>query len=195
MHPDFALRIWQTRACAQLVLDGARLVAARRRLLKWSKVVGFATTDDPALHLRIDDRVVQPSVVAGGIYRFALPVGAGVVGLVSRSGVPAEISATACDHRRLGVMVERIILRGPGRRLEIPLATLATDSGFYRLEREGERRWRWTDGNARFAVPDGFRCDGAVVAELHLAAAQTSWVRGETTKPGASKAGRSRKAA
>src|ERR1019366_3650823 len=111
---------WDNEACAKLVLSGAKLAAARRRLLKRSKALGFVTTDDPALHLSVDNKPVQPRVIADGMYRFALPPGAQAASVISRSGVPAEISATAADHRRLGVMVERIVLRQAGQRLELP---------------------------------------------------------------------------
>jgi hypothetical protein len=80
------------------------------------------------------------------------------------------------------VMVERIILRQHGRRLEIPLEAIPTDDGFYPPEQNGQRRWRWTDGNARLMIPNGFAQDGPVVVDLHVAAAQASWVRAQTTK-------------
>jgi hypothetical protein len=198
MHADFAMRIWDNEACAKLVLSGPRLAAARRRLLKRSEALGFATADDPALHLTVDDKPIEPRVIAGGMHRFALPADARVAGIISRSGVPAEIGATASDRRRLGVMVERIILRQPGRSLEIPLDTIPMDDGFYPLEHEAERRWRWTNGNARLTIPNGFAHDGTVLVDLHIVAAQTSWVRVQTMKPGnstARKAGPTFKAA
>jgi hypothetical protein len=34
MHPDFALHVWDTKACALLVRDGVKLHAARKRMLE-----------------------------------------------------------------------------------------------------------------------------------------------------------------
>jgi hypothetical protein len=175
LHPDFALRIWETEACAKLALGGRAVTSVRRRLIRRAKALGFAVAVDPELHLLHGGVRIRPRMVAGGIHRFAVPDGADAVTVASRAGVPAELSATACDHRRLGVMVERIVLRRPGWRHELPLGAIPAGSGFHPLERRAGKAWRWTDGCARLGgLPQG----GGLVIDLHLAAAQASWVGG-----------------
>ncbi|MGA9866649.1 MAG: hypothetical protein WBQ75_09435, partial [Acetobacteraceae bacterium] len=72
------------------------------------------------------------------------------------------------DDRRLGVAVERIVLRG-----DTAMDVLAADHeglarGWWPAERDGTRLWRWTTGEA--SIPS--RCQGEPVriVEIKLAA-------------------------
>jgi autotransporter passenger strand-loop-strand repeat protein len=193
LNPDFARHVWATEACAKLVLDGPKLAAVRRRLRERAEALGFATSDDPELKLRIGEAQMPPRLIAGGMYRFAVPRGSKELCFVSRSGIPAEINDVARDHRRLGVMVERIVLRRPGWRQEIALDSTAFGDGFYPVEHDDQgvarrddqevaRTWRWTDGSARLVLPANVARDGKLVVDLHIVAVQESWVRGECTR-------------
>ena len=177
LHADFALRIWAAQACAKLVLEGPRVTAVRRRLRRRAAALGFAVAGEPDLALRAGDARIAPRLQAGGLYRFAVPAGATELWLMSRSAVPSEIGVTARDHRRLGVMIERIILRRAGWREDIPLDALPAGEGLHPLESHGARSWRWTDGGARLALPAGLARDGGLLLDLHIAAAQESWVQ------------------
>jgi hypothetical protein len=169
MHPDFALSIWEARACAPLVRDGAKLEAARSYLLERAGLLGFATTHDPALRLVIDGRVVRPKI-AGRTHRFRLPATARGARLMSRNAIPAEVSADNRDHRRLGVAVSRIALDGH----TIALTDPRLSSGWHDVEYNGaEAAWRWTDGDAGLALT------GVRTLEVEVAMTERYWVERE----------------
>jgi hypothetical protein len=177
LHPDFALRVWEKASCAELVLGGARLAAARSRVHERARALGFALTPDPDLHLVIGNRRVDAKLVAGGLHRFPLPGGVRELRIVSRAAVPAETDILAGDTRRLGVMLDQVMVRRPpGQRCEILLGELPADAGFHALEVDGARRWRWTDGHACLAIPNGYADGGRAVLDLHVAAVQPSWL-------------------
>jgi collagen type I/II/III/V/XI/XXIV/XXVII alpha len=150
LHADFAMRVWQTAACAKLVLAGAELEAARRLLLRRAEALGHVPTHDAALHVRADGRVVTGRV-EGTRHRFHLPADCGDVRLVSRHGVPAETGAASRDTRRLGVAMAG--LRLDGVRIDLGDARLA--SGWH----AEEGAWRWTDGDASLAIAGGGMLD------------------------------------
>jgi hypothetical protein len=176
LHPDFAMQVWEKASCAELVLSGARLYAARSHVHERALALGFTLTSDPDLHLLIGGRRVDPRLVAGGLHRFSLPAGIGEVHIVSRASIPAETDILGKDTRRLGVMLDQLILRRPsGQRCEISLGELPAGAGFYALEVEGTRCWRWTDGHACLALPSGYADGGRTVLDLHVVAAQLSW--------------------
>jgi autotransporter passenger strand-loop-strand repeat protein len=177
LHPDFAMRVWEKASCAELVLGGANLEAARSYVHARAQALGFTLTSDADLHLVIDGRRVDAMVVAGGLYRFALPEGAQEVRIASRAAIPAEADILGTDTRRLGVMLDQVMLRRPpGQQCEISLGELPADAGFHALEVEGVRRWRWTDGHARLAIPPGYADGGRAVLDLHVAAVRSSWL-------------------
>lgn len=151
MHPALALRVWDTRACAPLVLEGPALLAARRRLLDRAAALGHATTRDPAVRLRVEGRVLQPEM-HGRMHRFRVPAHVRRVELLSRSGVPAETRADTDDHRRLGIAVATVRLGGSA----IPLADARLGRGWHAPERGADSVvWRWTDGAAEIALAGG----------------------------------------
>jgi hypothetical protein len=90
-HADLAsARAWAERACAPLILGGARLRAAHAQVLARAEALGFALTTDPDLQIRrVGDRVW----------------------LHSRSFVPAWLGQND-DRRRLGVAVASLRLNG-----------------------------------------------------------------------------------
>jgi hypothetical protein len=177
LHPDFAMRVWESESCAELVVGGAKLQAARSHAHARACALGFALASDPDLHLVIGRRRVDPMLVAGGLYRFPLPEGARDVHIVSRAAIPAETDILGQDARRLGVMLDQVILRRPpGQHCEIALGELPAGAGFHALEVEGARRWRWTDGHACLVLPNGYAAGGGAVLDLHVAAAALSWL-------------------
>jgi hypothetical protein len=139
VHPDFALRIWETEACAALVVAGAQLAAAKTRLLARAFALGYAATGERDLQLMADGRVVQPSR-DGGTYRFALPPGARAGRLISRRFVPAQIFPDIVDHRQFGVAISALRLDGCATAVGDPRLT----DGWH----APEPGLRWTDGDA-----------------------------------------------
>jgi hypothetical protein len=166
LHPDFALRVWETEACAKLVREGAELVAIRNVLFECAEALGHVRTRDAGLHVVANGRVFRPTVT-GHVHRFRLGRMACEVRLVSRSAVPAAVRADSDDHRRLGVAVSRIALDGQA----IPLADPRLGTGWHALESDGAGGgWRWTNGDAALDVA------GAGVLEVQVAMTERYWL-------------------
>jgi hypothetical protein len=168
LHPDFALGVWEAKACAKLVRAGAELVAIRNVLFDCAAAVGHVRTRDSGLHVVATGCVVRPETT-GRVHRFRLGRMACAVRLVSRSAVPASVRADNDDHRRLGVAVSRIVLDGR----TIPLGDARLGSGWHALEADGAGGfWRWTDGDAALDVA------GASVLEVEVAMTERYWLNG-----------------
>jgi hypothetical protein len=165
LHPDFSLRVWEAEACAELVVEGPRLTAVRKQLVTEAGSLGFALTADPDLRFEVDGIVLAASL-HGGRYCVDLPAQARQVRLLSRSAVPAEVSVTADDHRRLGVAVSRIT--HDGRPIRLRSRRLA--EGWHGAEGDG-LGWRWTHGAAVLMVPSGGRL------AVTVAMAATYWMK------------------
>ncbi len=160
----FALGVWETDSCAKLVLKGPELATVRRRLLARAAELGHATTQDPALRLVVDGRVLRPSS-AGRVARFRLPPSARDVRLVSRNTIPAQTSAIE-DHRLLGVAVARIRLDDKTISLDDPRLL----AGWNGVERDAAgSAWRWTEGDARLAL------GGGRLLEVEIAMTEAYW--------------------
>ena len=138
-HPDFARRIWDSEGCAPLVLGGARLAAARRRLLQAAAALGRRLTDDPALRV-VADRPGGAVRQYGAAIHVALPGGASTLRIGSRTWIPEQTRPGETDARRLGVAIADIHL--DGRRLDLRSPRLV--SGWH----DAEDAWRWTAGDA-----------------------------------------------
>jgi hypothetical protein len=74
---------------------------------------------DPDLQLIVDGEIIRPAATTGSVYRFEIPPGGGAVWLASRTAVPAEVVAGSTDRRRLGIPVERILLRDADLSIEV----------------------------------------------------------------------------
>lgn len=171
LHADFALRTWEAKACAPLVVQGPGLAAIRAALLARAGSFGYATTTDPDLHLLVDGRRLDP-VWDGATARFEVPGDAREARLGSRMMVPAHIRADSDDTRVLGVMVTRLAIDGVG----IPLDDALLDMGWHDVE----PTCRWTDGRA--ALP----CSGGAVLEVDVAPLGAYWAA--AVRPAASAA-------
>ncbi len=163
MNPDFAFRVWDTQACAPLVLGGPRLVAARRFLLGRAVALGHVMTDAPDLRVYADDREVAVQTI-GRHARIVLPDATETVRLVSRVWVPAEMRAAEHDTRSLGVAIARLWLD----RREVSLESPGLGAGWHAPEPDG----RWTNGDAWLTVT------GIRELAFHVAMRGTYWHRG-----------------
>jgi hypothetical protein len=83
-----------------------------------------------------------------------------------------------------------VVRRPPGQHWEIPLGELPADAGFHALEVEGTRRWRWPDGGAGLALPSGCTDGRKAVLDLHVAAAQPTWLHHDPPATTAGKVGK-----
>jgi len=151
LHPNFALQIWDSQACARLVCGGAELAEVRRLLLEHAIALGHRLTDDPGLLVIADGRVLHQEVT-GTTHRIRLPANVASVRLVSRRTVPAELGHASADHRQLGIAISRVMVGGEA----IPLTDRRLNFGWHDFEHcRTDAAWRWTDGSAGLVVAGG----------------------------------------
>jgi hypothetical protein len=160
LHPAFARAVWQRHGCAKLVLRGARLVQARRKLLRQAARLGHAMTEDADLCVLADGRRLAAQA-AGPHWSVMVPAGTRALRLVSRRWVPAEMRAEDRDTRRLGVAVAGLRING----LAVALDSPALGTGWH----APEPSLRWTDGDAALAA------DGVRHLAFDLATGGTYW--------------------
>jgi hypothetical protein len=144
----------------------------RRRLLGRAQALGHSVTCNRELIVRTTDGTYIPCTAGGADWRFVLPLRASDLDLVSRAGVPAELEAESSDQRRLGVLIERIVLRGSRRAWTVALDDPALSVGFHRPEFIDGGLRRWTDGHARLPAA---LLDDAIALEVHVAGFQPTW--------------------
>ena len=60
LHPDFALKVWETQACAELVLNGPKLAVAKRMVLAQAHALGHRVWPSimAALNLSVSGRSI-----------------------------------------------------------------------------------------------------------------------------------------
>jgi hypothetical protein len=157
--PDFARDVWAQRGCLPLVLEGRAVAAEKRRLLARAKAMGWRQTTQPDFSVLADGRLI-PVQACGAAWRAELPAGTTQVRLVSRAAVPAEVSATARDGRRLGIAVS-----------DLRLDRVAPPADCYgRGWHTAEAGWRWTDGDAQLQT------QGAREMLFAVVASETYWL-------------------
>jgi hypothetical protein len=152
--------------CARRIEEGApELAAIRRGVLAGARLFG-RYTDDPDLHLVVDGSAIRPQLIANRrLYRFTVPAGGRSVVIASRSVVPMKIERSSTDGRRLGVAIERILLRGTGLSVDIGHDCPALCRGFH----AAEAGYRWTDGRGNLPARLLASFAGVCVMEVHLA--------------------------
>jgi Hint domain/Right handed beta helix region len=178
LHPDLTDEAdYPTReagSCAPFVWDEANVRPVWQRLAHRAAAIGLpvqqrATTTDPELRVR-SRRPQQPDgrpvYQDGNQVIFVLPRGAREIRLISRAQSPTEARPWLEDRRKLGVRVQRIVLRGANELREIPMDHPDLTKGWWDIEREGQSMSRWTNGDAAVPLP---AMDGPVMLKLHLA--------------------------
>jgi hypothetical protein len=158
LHPDFALRVWDTQSCAKLMVEGEAVRAVQVFLLTRAAELGHARTDDPGIVVEAGGRTIHPEQ-AGEWLRFTLPAGVRRAGLRSRVMVPAHFYPGNSDHRRLGVALAALRLDGVAAGPQVGEGWHAPEEG-----------WQWTDGAAMLD------CAGALVLELKLVRLGEYWM-------------------
>ncbi len=167
-EPDFALRVWQADACAELVTTGPRLAAAKARLLRRAAALGCVQTGNPDLHLLADGVVVWPEI-DGDVHRFHLAQPATELRLVSRRMVPAAMLPEQADCRRVGCAVTFVAVDGEA----IPAGDARRGAGWH----AAEPKWQWTDGDATLD------CPAATCVEVVLQPLASYWLDFEFPAP------------
>ncbi len=161
LHPDFARDASEQTACAELVLRGPRVVAARQSLLDRAAALGHRITADAGLRVLADGRRLNVTL-AGSRVAVRLPPRADRIRLVSRNWRPAHTRSDESDMRRLGIAVSEISLDGR----PLSLADPRLSSGWHCPEPDGAGgSWAWTTGDAGIAI--------AGERDLHFTVAMT----------------------
>ena len=182
LHPDFS-RVGAGVSCAPFVTDADSVRPIWQRLDDRSHTLGhrrleLACTREADLRLVLRDGcILTPKTVsADGRHVFMLHRQTGALteaSLRSRHAVPGALHPWQDDRRRLGVAVGAIAVWTRRDALEprrVPLDDGALRSGWWQPESDGDRAWRWTDGNGRLALPDDcVRLDVTIVATTDYA--------------------------
>ena len=166
LHPEFSAPTaleWSKDACAPLAVAPSQAEPIWRRLADRAASLGFAAPEakkqpeNAAPMLEVDGTMLPGTASRPGHHLFALPPGGSTVSVRLRSAAsrPSDRTPWLDDRRQLGMPVERILLHGNGEITELPLDHPGLAAGWWQAEREADRVWRWTDGNAAFPVPEG----------------------------------------
>jgi hypothetical protein len=162
LHPDLTdesdYPAREAGSCAPFVSAEADVLPVWQRLADRAAALGqpvpqLETTTDPTPCLIAKGRTVKPMYGENGLYIFALPKGANEVRLVSRSAAPTDVRPWLEDRRKLGLYVERIVLRSADDVRDVPVDHPSLTSGWWAVESSGTSLRRWTDGNATLPVP------------------------------------------
>ncbi len=162
LHPEFSARgtekSRQSNACAPPPENTNEVRAIWTRLAERAVARGHiliepTVTTDPQPRLAVAGREVRPVLATPDRVVFALPRQAAAGHLVSQACAPADVKPWLDDRRRLGMAVSRIIVRGRTGQIEIPVDHPRLADGWHDAERDGERMWRWTAGDAALWFP------------------------------------------
>jgi Hint domain-containing protein len=177
LHPDLTdesdYPAREAGSCAPFASDEANVRPVWQRLADRAAALGLPvpepeTTTDAAPLLIAKGRTVKPVFAESGLYIFALPQGATEVRLMSHSAAPTDVRPWLEDRRRLGLYVERIVLRSVDEVQEVPVDHPNLSHGWWAVEPDGPTLRRWTDGNAVLPLP---AMDGPTMLEVRAGSA------------------------
>jgi hypothetical protein len=135
--------------CAPLVESGQALETVRQKLEERLEAFGHTISIDPALRLLVDGDERWPDLVDGLTYRFRLTETPNELRILSRSSVPAEVTAST-DIRQLGVNLRSLVLKSDHITCVVEHNHPILTDGYH----EDEGTHRWTDGDA--SIPAAF---------------------------------------
>lgn len=162
----------ESNSCAPFRCDEPTVRPIWRRLADRALLLGHVeatreTSTNPDFVLAAGDRPVRPAYVEQGRHVFVVPAGVSRVRLRSRAASPTDCRPWLGDHRKLGISVHRIVLRGGHGVAEVPLDHPDLSDGWWAPEQHGGVLTRWTDGDALLPIPAP-HASGASVLEIHL---------------------------
>ncbi len=164
---DTGQALREQRSCLPLVSDPGRLHLAWQELCERARDLGFTasvadTTDEPELLVTVGQQCLRPLSCNGRQYTYVVP--SLPARLTSRSAIPGERHPWIDERRRLGVMVQRIVLRSESDHCDVALDDPRLAEGWWAPERDGASIWRWTNGDA--TLPPMFA--GPAVLEITI---------------------------
>lgn len=139
------------RTCLPFARDGLPLRRARERLLRRALAMGWRLEGRHDLRLTVGAAELRPVAVVGSRYWFALPDPRGEVRIVAHGVKVERVRPWVQDGRTLAAAIGELRIDG---RL-VPLSSDCLRTGFFPVEEEDGRSWRWFDGDAVIAHPDG----------------------------------------
>jgi Hint domain len=164
LHPAFddAQAQREAASCAPFAADPARVEPIWHALAARAAAGGLAMPDtSPHLRLIAACQTIQPFSQTATCAAFLLPASTGPVRLISSGSIQPWID----DPRSLGVAVTKLTLRSGSAVETLALDHPSLGNGWWDPERDGERMWRWTDGDATIAL----NIDRAAVLEVQFA--------------------------
>jgi len=145
-------------SCHPFVIDAEQVrpiwqVLADRAAALGEPVPAIAATEqlEPSVYVR--GKLQRPLTKENGLFTFVVPCGTTEVQLASCAFLPTDMRPWLDDRRRLGVNVQRIVLRNATEFHDIPLDNPALSKGWWEVERSGATVRRWTDGMASLPLP------------------------------------------
>lgn len=111
-------------------------------------------TGSATLRLLVGTEIID-ATPSGDWLLFDVPPNVDVLHFMSQSSRPSDLRPWLDDRRRLGVAIGRILVRtgAVGQWAELPIDQPSLLSGWWPIEYDGARVWRWTNGAARLAIP------------------------------------------
>ena len=165
LHPTFDESQAQREgaSCAPFVTDPGRVEPLWHALAARATAVGgLAVLDTSPSHCLIAaGRMIGPISQTAHCLAFLLPAGTDHVRLVSFNFTQPWID----DPRCLALAVTRLTLRAGSSVETLPLDHPGLSDGWWEPERDGERMWRWTNGDAAISLDIG----GPTILEVQLA--------------------------
>jgi Hint domain len=162
LHPDLTddadYTTREAASCKPFVWDEGSVRPVWQRLAERAAVLSrpapkLRTTTDAALCIVAKGRTLSPLYVENGLYVFALPKNTTTVRLTSRAGSPTDARPWLEDRRRLGVYVERIVLRTANEVTDVSLDHPGLTQGWWAVEQTRGSLLRWTNGDALLSLP------------------------------------------
>jgi hypothetical protein len=179
LHPDLTdetdYLAREAGSCVPFVSDEASVLPVWQRLVERAAAMSqpvprLDTTGDPELRIIAKGRALLPLYGENKLYIFALPKGATEMRLVSRASAPTDVRPWLEDRRRLGVYVERIVVRDASNLQEVPVDHPGLSRGWWAVEKNGIALRRWTDGDAVLPLP---ALSGPAMLEVRLGGEMT----------------------
>jgi hypothetical protein len=149
------LRATAVGMCMTLVTDPEAVFPIWQRIADRAGLEVYesieTTGDNGGIRLIAGSRTLRPVVAEGDRVIFALPHDATDVRLVSFAAQPNKARPWLDDRRELGVAVKAISADHTAVALDGPALT----TGWWDVEHAGTTAFRWTSGDAVFALPKG----------------------------------------
>jgi hypothetical protein len=164
LHPTFDAAQAQREgaSCAPFVTDPGRVEPLWRALAARATAGGLTVADTSPSHCLIAaGGMIRPISQTVRCIAFLLPAGTDHVRLVSSDFIQPWVD----DPRSLAVAVTRLTLRGGSSVETLPLDHPSLSDGWWEPEHDGDRMWRWTNGDAAISLSIG----RPTVLEVHLA--------------------------